>query len=43
MDVDQSAGAPQVLKLIRKAEVELLCPQHNPVRTYHLRSAHYSS
>lgn len=33
MDVDQSeVYTPHVLKLIRKVEVELLCPQHNPVR-----------
>ncbi|GJE93631.1 JmjC and ePHD domain-containing protein [Phanerochaete sordida] len=31
MDVDQGGVlAPHILKLIRKVEVELLCPQHNP-------------
>lgn len=34
MDVDQAQTAePQVLKLIKKLEVQVLCQQHNPVRS----------
>ena len=29
---------PQVVKTIRKTEVELLCNQHNPVRIRHFPS-----
>lgn len=35
MDLDQNAAGPstpRILKFIKKVEVELLCPQHNPVR-----------
>lgn len=40
MDLDQTgAPEPQVLKLIRKVEVELLCPQHNPVRSIFILTA----
>jgi hypothetical protein len=27
-----SPPVPRVLKIVRKAEVQVLCPQHNPVR-----------
>lgn len=43
MDIDPQLAqlAPQVLKLIKKLEVELLCPQHNPVRIHSLFMSEY--
>lgn len=32
MDVDQPPSPPDVLKVIKKFEVNVLCAQHNPVR-----------
>lgn len=39
MEVDVALGAPlertdQVLKVIKKLEVQILCTQHNPVRSH---------
>ena len=31
IDSDLSTSNPEVLKTIRKLDVQLLCPQHNPV------------
>lgn len=36
----QPSPSPQVLKLIRKTEVEVLCHQHNPVSLF-VTSRHY--